>query len=58
MPPHSLGVINAVIEKEFEMVDCFALRKTGLSFVLFWWCVGGFCVCVCVWFFLHHSTVC
>lgn len=32
MPPHSLGVINVAIEKEFEMVDCFTLRKTEVSF--------------------------
>jgi len=32
MLPHSLAVINVAIEREFEMVDCFTLRKTEVSF--------------------------
>lgn len=30
---HSLGVIDVTIEREFERVDYFTLRKTEVSFI-------------------------
>lgn len=32
-PSHSLGVIDVTIEREFERVDYFTLRKTEVSFI-------------------------
>lgn len=32
MLSRSLGIIKVAIEREFEMVDCFILRKAEVSF--------------------------